>query len=145
MIAPSGYWFREVMEKIWEAKTEEEAIKIAKEARQFIDIKLEGVGPVPKLLTESVIKDIAFEIQERFAIYMLAYKDREWKDGFNLIISAMEQTLRHARDLGYFDPGTVEVENVSTYPMEFRCSKCDKWAKVIDMNFCPGCGAPVKK
>lgn len=45
MIAPAGYWFREVLEKIWHAKTEEEAVQVAKEARQFLDMKLEGVGP----------------------------------------------------------------------------------------------------
>ncbi|MGB3868699.1 MAG: hypothetical protein WA937_04465 [Flavobacteriales bacterium] len=50
MIAPAGYWFREVLEKIWHAKTEEEAVQVATEARQFIDMKLEGVGPRKPLL-----------------------------------------------------------------------------------------------
>ena len=45
MIAPAGYWFREMLEKIWHAKTQQEAEAIAIDARRFIDATVHGTGP----------------------------------------------------------------------------------------------------
>lgn len=44
-IAPKGYWFAEVLEKIWHAKTMDEAMAIAQDARKFIDATVHGTGP----------------------------------------------------------------------------------------------------
>ena len=38
-----------------------------------------------------------------------------------------------------------EVENDSSYPLDFRCSGCSKWAKVVDIAYCPGCGNKIKR
>jgi hypothetical protein len=53
MIAPAGYWFREVLERIWHAKDEAEAVEVAIAARKFLT-KAEMTGPAspPKAISE---------------------------------------------------------------------------------------------
>ena len=38
-----------------------------------------------------------------------------------------------------------EVDNVSTYPGDFRCSVCDGWTRSVLLNYCPGCGNKIKR
>ena len=39
----------------------------------------------------------------------------------------------------------VDVDNVSTYPGDFRCSACDGWTRSVLLNYCPGCGNKIKR